>query len=37
MFITGKEWAALTLSEKLALLSNAVATNKKRKVIQNVG
>lgn len=37
MFITGKGWNALTLGEKLAVLSNAVATNKKRKVTKNVG
>lgn len=30
MKIIGRDWNVLTLGEKLAILSNAVATNKKR-------
>ena len=37
MKITAKSWNSLTLGEKLAILSNAVATNKKRKAIKHVG
>lgn len=34
MKIFGKDWNALTLGEKLAILSNAVANNKKRAKLQ---